>query len=118
MPLFFIRSTCPYILQPFGRLFIFIACLESHLGLQVSLYLVNDYGDDDYKALMIFCQNSVTPHMVMPSLMTPITNAPTIVPPMVPTPPAIEVPPRTDAAMAFISQDSPVLGVADTKFGR
>ncbi len=48
--------------------------------------------------------------------MTPITNAPTIVPPIVPTPPAMEVPPSTDAAIAFISHDSPVFGVADTSW--
>ena len=61
---------------------------------------------------MIFCQNSETPHMVMPSLMTPMTNAPTMVPTMVPEPPAMDVPPRTVAAMAFISQPSPEAGCA------
>ena len=61
---------------------------------------------------MTCCQNSVTPIMVMPSLMTPMTNAPSMVPMMVPTPPAIEVPPRTEAAMAFISQELPVAGCA------
>ena len=39
-----------------------------------------------------------------------ITNAPITVPPIVPTPPAIDVPPSTTAAMAFISQVSPVFG--------
>ena len=50
--------------------------------------------------------------MIMPSLSTLMTRMPTIVPPMVPRPPDMEVPPSTTEAMAFISHDSPVAGCA------
>lgn len=64
------------------------------------------------RPLITICQNSETPHITMPSEMTPITNAPIIVPPIVPIPPAIDVPPKTAAAIAFISHVSPEAGCA------
>jgi hypothetical protein len=53
--------------------------------------------------LITFCQNSDTPSITSPSLNTPITKAPMIVPPILPIPPERLVPPNTAAAIAFIS---------------
>ena len=61
---------------------------------------------------MTCCQNEETPIIVMPSLSTLMTSAPTMVPPMVPMPPDMDVPPNTTEAMAFISQLSPAAGCA------
>ncbi len=60
--------------------------------------------------LITICQNELTPIITSPSDRIPITKAPTIVPPIVPLPPDIDVPPRTAAAIALSSKLSPVAG--------
>ena len=62
------------------------------------------------RPLITICQNELTPIITRPSDRMPMTKAPTIVPPIVPRPPDIEVPPSTAAAMALSSKLSPVAG--------
>ena len=62
--------------------------------------------------LITICQKDDTPIMINPSDRMPITKAPMIVPIMRPRPPDIDVPPRTAAAIAFSSKNSPVAGWA------
>jgi hypothetical protein len=72
--------------------------LKSHPLLQLPLSLVDDNSGYNHHAFN---------HHTRPSERMPITNAPMIVPPIVPRPPDMEVPPRTAAAMAFNSNDAP-----------
>ena len=63
--------------------------------------------------LMTICQNEFTPSMTRPSPRMPMTNAPMIVPQIVPRPPANDVPPSTVAAIALSSKVSPLAGCDD-----
>ena len=63
---------------------------------------------------MIICQNELTPSITRPSPKMPITNAPMMVPQIVPRPPDSDVPPSTVAAIAFSSNVSPLAGCAAT----
>lgn len=56
------------------------------------------------------CQKELSPIRFRPLLIIPITRAPNMVPDTAPTPPVIDMPPKTQAAMASSSYPSPTPG--------